>query len=75
MKPENLIFDSNGYLKLSDFDIAHRWDEETQNHNETSGTPWYMAPEVMQGSNHGPSADYFALGVITYECMFGQHPF
>lgn len=39
------------------------------NNHETSGTPGYMAPEVMCRQNHGVAIDYFALGVILYECI------
>lgn len=45
IKPENLVFDSEGYLKLTDFGIARCWSAD--NASETSGTPGYMAPEVM----------------------------
>ena len=47
----------------------------TDNSNETSGTPGYMAPEVMCKNNHGIAADYFAVGVIAWECMFGRRPY
>ena len=46
-----------------------------ENASETSGTPGYMAPEVMCRQNHGLAADYFAVGVIAYECMQGRRPY
>lgn len=73
IKPENLVFDKNGYLRLTDFGIAREWNPE--NHTENSGTPGYMAPEVMFKQNHGVAADYFAVGVIAYECMMGKRPY
>ena len=45
LKPENLVFDSKGYLHLTDFGIACSWTPD--NHSNTSGTPCYMAPEVL----------------------------
>ena len=45
IKPENLVFDKNGYLKLTDLGIARVWNPD--NSRDTSGTPGYMAPEVM----------------------------
>jgi p70 ribosomal S6 kinase len=45
LKPENLVFDSAGYLKITDFGIAKLWQKD--NSKESSGTPGYMAPEVM----------------------------
>ena len=75
IKPENLVFDDHGYLKLTDFGIAREWILDIDNCNETSGTPGYMAPEVMCKNNHGIAADYFAVGVIAWECMFGRRPY
>jgi len=69
IKPENLVFDSNGYIRVTDFGIARVWNPE--NKKDTSGTPGYMAPEVMWRQNHGVAVDYFALGVIVFELIFG----
>jgi serum/glucocorticoid-regulated kinase 2 len=73
IKPENLVFDNDGYLRLTDFGISRYWTEK--NAEETSGTPGYMAPEVIVRTAHGLTADYFALGVIAYECMNGRRPY
>ena len=73
IKPENLVFDRNGYLHITDFGIAKFMNKN--NKNETSGTPGYMAPEVMKGMNHSGSVDYFAVGVIVYELMMGKRPY
>jgi len=45
------------------------------NHQDTSGTPGYMAPEVMVKKPHSYAADYFALGIIAYELMLGRRPY
>ena len=73
IKPENLVFDSKGYLHTTDFGIAKFMSKK--NRNETSGTPGYMAPEVMKGLDHTKSVDFFAVGVITYELMMGKRPY
>ena len=73
IKPENLVFDNQGYLRLTDFGVARILSPD--NASETSGTPGYMAPEVMCRQNHGLAADYFAVGVIAYECMQGRRPY
>jgi serine/threonine protein kinase len=73
IKPENLVFDVNGYLKITDLGIARVWNPD--NSKDTSGTPGYMAPEVMCKQPHGVAVDYFAMGIIGYECMFGRRPY
>ena len=70
IKPENMVFDNKGYLRVTDFGIARVW--KPDNSSDTSGTPGYMAPEVMCRQNHGVAADYYAVGVIGYECMIGK---
>lgn len=45
------------------------------NHQDTSGTPGYMAPEVMLRKSHSYTTDYFALGVIAYQMMLGRRPY
>ena len=73
IKPENLVLDYSGYVHLTDFGIARIW--QPDNKHETSGTPGYMAPEVICRQNHTVVADYFALGVIAYEFMTGRRPY
>ena len=73
IKPENLVFDNQGYLRLTDFGVAHP--VRDNNASETSGTPGYMAPEVLHRKNHRLEADYFAVGVIGFECMMGKRPY
>ena len=73
IKPENLVLDSKGYVRLTDFGVAKI--NETDNSSETSGTPGYMAPEVILVQNHSYPADFFALGVIGYEFMMGYRPY
>ena len=73
IKPENLVLDDKGYIRLTDFGIAKKNMED--NSSETSGTPGYMSPEVINSKNHSFPADYFALGVIGYEFMKGERPY
>ncbi|CAD8194966.1 unnamed protein product [Paramecium octaurelia] len=73
VKPENIVLDSKGYARLTDLGIARIWRPE--NSSDNSGTPGYMAPEVMCRQNHTIAVDYFALGVMTYEFMLGYRPY
>ena len=73
IKPENLVFDEKGYLRITDFGVAKIRKED--NSSETSGTPGYMAPEVLMAQNHSFPVDFFAIGVMGYEFMLGQRPY
>ena len=73
IKPENLIFDSFGYIRITDFGISKI--NEKDNSNESSGTPGYMAPEVLFFQNHSFPVDYYALGIICYELCLGKRPY
>ncbi|CAK60256.1 unnamed protein product (macronuclear) [Paramecium tetraurelia] len=73
LKPENLVLDEDGYMRLTDLGIARM--NKGNNAGDTSGTPGYMAPEVMCRMDHSVVADYYALGVIAYELMLGRRPY
>ena len=73
IKPENLVLDNKGYVHITDFGVAKI--NEKDNSNETSGTPGYMAPEVLFMQNHTFTCDFFALGVIGYEFCIGHRPY
>ena len=73
IKPENLVLELNGYLRITDFGVAKI--NEKDNSSETSGTPGYMAPEVILVQNHSFPSDFFALGVIGFEFMLGYRPY
>ena len=73
IKPENLVLDEKGYVRITDFGIAK--ENMPDNSSETSGTPGYMAPEVMKAKNHSFPVDFFAIGVIGYEFMLGKRPY
>lgn len=73
IKPENLLLGENGYVKVTDFGISRMWSPD--NAADTSGTPGYMAPEVMCRQNHSYAIDYYALGIIGYEMMLGKRPY
>ncbi|KRW98394.1 Protein kinase-like domain [Pseudocohnilembus persalinus] len=73
LKPENIVFSSNGQLKITDFGIARYY--RPDNADQTSGTPGYMAPEVLMKCSHDFLVDYYALGVILFEIIYGERPY
>lgn len=72
LKPENVVVDEDGYLKLIDFGTAKIVTKRTYT---IVGTPHYMAPEVILRKGYGVSADYWSLGIVLYELLFERVPF
>ena len=75
IKPENLVLDENGYTRITDFGIAKKKSDTNKMKGDTSGTPGYMAPEVMRGVVHSFEVDFFAVGIVAYEFMKGKRPY
>ena len=75
IKPENLLMDSKGYIRITDFGISSIYQKNKKNAYDTSGTPGYMAPEVITGNNHCKVVDFFAMGIIGFELMMGERPY
>ena len=85
VKPENIMVRADGYVKVLDFGLArvvdHRAAERSTRVNLDTepgtvlGTAAYMAPEQARGTQAGPAADVFALGVLLYEMAAGRRPF
>jgi len=72
LKPENLLFDATGYLKVVDFGFAKMITDRTWT---LCGTPEYLAPEIIQNKGHNWSVDWWAFGILIFEMLFGQPPF
>ena len=64
LKPQNLVIDDRGYVRVTDLGVSRQ--VKPNNAEDTSGTPGYMAPEVICKMNHSYPVDFFALGVMAY---------
>lgn len=73
LKPENLLIDGKGYLKITDFGFAKRIDDKKT--ITMCGTPEYLAPEVIKNVGYSYSCDWWALGILIYEMCSGKPPF
>ena len=72
--PENILFSSDGYIKLADFGLAKIVDHAAYT-KSLCGTPEYIAPEIIAGKGYNREVDWWALGVLIYEMIVGVPPF
>ncbi|OQR96142.1 cGMP-dependent protein kinase [Achlya hypogyna] len=80
LKPENLMLDDKGYLKMVDFGFAkhipfYKGTALFERSFTLCGTPEYLAPELVLNKGHGKAVDYWALGCLVYELIAGRTPF
>jgi len=75
LKPENVMLDKHGYLKLVDFGTAKKLRESERRTFTVIGTPHYLAPEVLLGKGYGLEVDIWSLGVLLFELVCGFLPF
>lgn len=75
LKPENVVLDSEGHAKLTDFGLSKEGVMDNVSAKSFCGSIAYLAPEMLKKSGHGKSVDWYLLGVLIYEMLTGQPPF
>jgi len=72
LKPENLLLDRHGHIKITDFGFAKEVPDITWT---LCGTPDYLAPEVVSSKGYNKSVDWWSLGILIFEMLAGFTPF
>ena len=75
IKPQNIMVQPNGNIKVMDFGIARAKNSHLTADNSVLGTAHYGSPEQMQGKELGPTSDLYSLGIVMYEAATGRVPF
>ena len=75
VKPENILIEPDGTVKVVDFGIARLTSAVTVTQNKLVGTPEYMSPEQAKGEPVQAASDVYALGIVLYELLTGRVPF
>ncbi|MCY0881459.1 MAG: protein kinase, partial [Firmicutes bacterium] len=76
IKPQNILIDSTGIVKIADFGIAYAaWTGTLVNTQSMLGTAYYVSPEQARGKLATPQSDIYSLGIVLFEMVAGQVPF
>ncbi|KAK4534359.1 hypothetical protein CDCA_CDCA01G0384 [Cyanidium caldarium] len=76
LKPGNVMVNQNGVVKITDFGVSSCVDWQTLGSGHTMvGTPWYIAPEMIEGRHYDQSVDIWSLGCTVLELATGKRPY
>lgn len=75
LKLENLLIDSEGHIKITDFGLCKQEISFADTTKTFCGTPEYLAPEVLEDNDYGHAVDWWGFGVVLYEMLCGRLPF
>eukprot|EP00794_Sanderia_malayensis_P015897 gene15897-17497_t len=75
LKLDNLLLDSEGYVKIADFGLCKEGMGYGQRTGTFCGTPEFLAPEVLTETSYTRAVDWWGLGVLIFEMLVGESPF
>ena len=73
LRPDNIFISNNGYIKLFDFTLSKKLNSDYT--NSLCGTHEYHSPEMINQTGYNKSIDFWQLGILFYEMLFGYTPF
>ncbi len=74
LKPENVLIDTDGHVRLADFGLSKIFKRDERSFS-LCGSPEYMCPEILKREGHNHMVDYYTLGAILYEMLTGFPPY
>ena len=75
MKPENVLVDRDGYIKITDFGLSKENITSGNMAQSLCGTAEYLSPEIISRTGHGKASDWWSFGALICEMLIGSPPF
>lgn len=75
LKPENIFLNNKGYIVLTNFNFVKILKNENSKTKTITGSPEFLAPEIVEKKSYDKAVDFWSLGILIYELNFGISPF
>ena len=75
LKPENVLFDDSGHVKLADFSLAKENVTDSKSSDSFCGSPAYLPPEMLLQKKSSKASDIYQIGAVLYEMLVGFPPY
>ena len=75
MKPENILLDTKGHVKLADFGLSKEGVADSDKAKSFCGSPAYLSPDMLSQKGAGKPSDIYGIGCVMYEMMTGESPY
>lgn len=75
LKPDNVLLDATGHVRITDFGLCKEGIYLHDRSQSFCGSPAYLSPEMLAGTGHGHSTDWYGLGILVFEMLTGLPPF